>query len=29
MMDMVAQWIVQGGEVITAPTHFETVDGKF
>ena len=29
MMDMVAQWITQGGEVITAPTHFETVDGKF
>lgn len=29
MMDMVAQWILDGGEVITAPTHFESIDGKF
>lgn len=29
MMDMVADWIKQGGDVITAPTHFESTDGKF
>lgn len=29
MMDMVADWIKNGGEVITAPTHFETTDGKY
>jgi len=29
MMDLVVDWLVSGGETITAPTHFETVDGKF
>lgn len=29
MIDMVTQWLKNGGEVITAPTHFEAVDGKF
>ncbi len=29
MMDMVADWILEGGETINAPTHFETTDGKF
>jgi nucleoside-diphosphate-sugar epimerase len=29
MMDLVAGWIMQGGEVIDAPTHFEATDGKF
>lgn len=29
MIDMVADWVKNGGEVITAPTHFETVDGKY
>lgn len=29
MMDMVADWIKGGGEVINAPTHFEATDGKY
>lgn len=29
LMDMVADWIKSGGETITAPTHFETTDGKY
>lgn len=29
MMDLVAEWIMQGGEVIDAPTHFEATDGKY
>ncbi len=29
MIDMVAEWIKAGGEVINAPTHFETTDGKY
>lgn len=29
MMDLVVNWIKIGGETITAPTHFETTDGKF
>lgn len=29
MMDLVADWIKLGGETITAPTHFETTDGKY
>ena len=29
MMEMVADWIIAGGETINAPTHFESTDGKF
>lgn len=29
MMDMVADWIKNGGETIDAPTHFETTNGVF
>ena len=29
MMDLVVDWMKNGGETITAPTHFETTDGKF
>jgi dTDP-4-dehydrorhamnose reductase len=29
MIDMVAEWILAGGEAINAPTHFETTDGKY
>lgn len=29
MMEMVADWIIAGGEAINAPTHFETTDGKY
>lgn len=29
MIDMVAEWILAGGETINAPTHFETTDGKY
>ena len=29
MIDMVAEWIIAGGEAINAPTHFETTDGKY
>lgn len=29
LIDMVAEWILAGGETITAPTHFEATDGKF
>ena len=29
MIDMTAQWIENSGECIDAPTHFETVDGKY
>lgn len=29
MMDMVADWIKNGGETIHAPTHFETTNGVF
>lgn len=29
MMDLVVDWLVSGGETITAPTHFESTDGKF
>lgn len=29
MIDMVAEWIMAGGEVISAPTHFESTDGKY
>lgn len=29
MMDLVVDWLVSGGETITAPTHFETTDGKY
>lgn len=29
MIDMVANWLKSGGEVIQAPTHFEATDGKF
>ena len=28
-MDMIAEWVQTGGETITAPTHFETTDGKY
>lgn len=29
MMDMLCEWMLQGGEAIAAPTHFETMDGKY
>ncbi len=29
LIDMVAQWVQQGGEVISAPTHFETTNGTY
>jgi nucleoside-diphosphate-sugar epimerase len=29
MMDLVAEWIMVGGDAIIAPTHFETTDGKY
>ncbi len=29
MIDMVADWIIAGGEAINAPTHFEATDGKY
>lgn len=29
MMEMIAGWVMQGGESIGKPTHFETRDGKF
>lgn len=29
MMDLVAAWMKNGGETISAPTHFEATDGKF
>lgn len=29
MIDMVAEWIMSGGETINAPTHFEATDGKY
>lgn len=29
MMDLVCAWVLQGGEVITAPTHFEATDGVY
>lgn len=29
MMDMVADWILRGGEAISAPTHFETTNGVY
>ncbi len=29
MIDMVAKWIGSDGEVIDAPTHFESTDGKY
>ena len=29
MMDLVAEWVRNGGEAIDAPTHFETIDGKY
>lgn len=29
MMDLVCAWVLQGGEVISAPTHFEATDGVF
>ena len=29
LMDLIADWIKNGGETITAPTHFETTDGKY
>ena len=29
MMDMVVEWIKNGGETIDAPTHFETTNGVF
>ncbi|MEG0778401.1 MAG: NAD-dependent epimerase/dehydratase family protein [Oscillospiraceae bacterium] len=29
MLDMTAQWIENSGECIDAPTHFETLDGKY
>lgn len=29
MMDLVADWLVNGGESIQAPTHFESTDGKY
>ena len=29
MIDMVAEWIMAGGEAINAPTHFEATDGKY
>jgi len=29
MIDMVADWIKEGGEAINAPTHFETTNGKY
>lgn len=29
MMDMVADWILHGGEAISAPTHFETTNGVY
>ncbi len=29
MMDLVTAWMLAGGETISAPTHFETTDGKF
>ncbi len=29
MMEMIADWVMRGGENIGKPTHFETRDGKF
>ena len=29
MIDMVAEWIQNGGELLGKPTHFETRDGKY
>lgn len=29
MMDMVARWVLNGGEAISAPTHFETTNGVY
>ena len=29
MMDMTAAWVLNGGETIAAPTHFEATDGKY
>ena len=29
MMDLVVAWMKNGGETISAPTHFEATDGKF
>ena len=29
MMDMVVDWMKNGGETIDAPTHFETTNGVF
>lgn len=29
MLSMVADWILAGGEVINAPTHFEATEGKY
>jgi hypothetical protein len=29
MIDLVAEWIMAGGDAIIAPTHFETTDGKY
>lgn len=29
MMDMVAEWVLAGGQSIAAPTHFEATDGKY
>jgi nucleoside-diphosphate-sugar epimerase len=29
LMDMVADWVLQGGESLHKPTHFEVADGKF
>jgi len=28
-MEMIADWVMRGGENIGKPTHFETRDGKF
>ncbi len=29
LMDMVAEWVLAGGESLHKPTHFEVADGKF
>ncbi|NLX64398.1 MAG: NAD(P)-dependent oxidoreductase [Clostridiaceae bacterium] len=29
MIDMIADWMLNGGKAINAPTHFEVTDGKF
>jgi hypothetical protein len=29
LMEMVAEWVLSGGESLHKPTHFEVADGKF